>query len=89
VTTAARRYLGIEPKVPAGAFYWWLPLPPKITDPIAFCLRVRDEGKVVLVPGQAFGPAGEGFVRLSFAAQPADIEEGIRRLAPFWKKPDA
>lgn len=87
LTTAARRYLGWEPNVPAGAFYWWLPLPPNVADPMAFCLKVRDEGRVVLVPGQTFGPAGAGFVRLSFAAHPADIEEGIRRLAPFWNSP--
>ncbi len=52
-----------------------------------FCLRLRDEGRVVVVPGQAFGERGRGFVRLSYAGDPALIREGVRRLAPFWSTP--
>ncbi|HWQ09949.1 MAG TPA: hypothetical protein VN436_12605, partial [Holophaga sp.] len=58
------------------------PLPPGI-DPMAFCLRLRDEAKVVLVPGTAFGPGGADRARLSFAARPEQIREGVRRLAGF------
>ena len=82
---AAQKYLHLDPTPPAGAFYWWLPLPAGVADPMTFCLRLREERKVVVVPGSTFGAAGRGFARLSFAARPEDITEGIRRLADFWR----
>jgi aspartate/methionine/tyrosine aminotransferase len=78
--------LGIEPEPPAGAFYYWLPLPCRSGDDARFCLRLRDEGKVILIPGGAFGSRGSGYARLSFAASPEELREGLRRLAPFWRK---
>jgi aspartate/methionine/tyrosine aminotransferase len=51
---------------------------------MAFCLRLRDEGRVVVVPGLAFGNRGAGYARLSYAGDPARIREGVTRLAPFW-----
>jgi aspartate/methionine/tyrosine aminotransferase len=60
-------------------------LPPSATaDPVAFALRLRDEAKVVLIPGLAFGEGGRAHARLSFAATPEQLEEGVRRLAPYW-----
>jgi aspartate/methionine/tyrosine aminotransferase len=86
---AARSEWGFEPEAPDGAFYSFLPLPgtpkePARLDPWSFCLRLRDEAKVVLVPGQVFGAAGRDHVRLSFAASPEQIREGVRRLAPYF-----
>ena len=52
---------------PSGAFYHWMALPPG-SDPMTLCLRLRDEAKVVLVPGTAFGRGGSHHARLSFAA---------------------
>jgi aspartate/methionine/tyrosine aminotransferase len=69
---------------PAGTFYHWTPLP-LVKDPMAFCLRLRDEAKVVLVPGTAFGESGKTYARLSFAAQPEQIREGVRRMAALWR----
>ena len=71
---------------PSGAFYHWLPLPPD-TDPMAFCLRLRDVAKVVLVPGTAFGRGGARHARLSFAARPDQVREGVRRMAELWPRP--
>jgi aspartate/methionine/tyrosine aminotransferase len=79
---------GRRPAPSSGGFYHWLPLPAAaLADPMAFCLRLRDEGGVVVVPGMAFGEAGRGFVRLSYAGDPAQIREGVARLAPFWSLP--
>jgi aspartate/methionine/tyrosine aminotransferase len=39
--------------------------------------------KVVTIPGTVFGPGGEGYLRLSFAASAAEIEEGVARLARY------
>ena len=85
LASALKTDLGLEATPPDGAFYHWMPLPPSANaDPMAFCLRLRDEAKVVLVPGLVFGEAGRAFARLSFAASPEQLREGVRRLAPFW-----
>jgi aspartate/methionine/tyrosine aminotransferase len=84
--SALHRELGLRAPPSAGGFYCWLPLPSQaLVDPLAYCLRIRDEGKVIIVPGMAFGPGGQAHVRISYAGPPADIQEGIRRLAPFWR----
>ena len=78
---------GASPRRGAGGFYHWQPLPPAaLADPMAFCLRLRDQGGVVVVPGLAFGPGGRGHIRLSYAGDPSQIGEGVRRLAPFWSE---
>ncbi len=84
--SAARDHLGWDPPPPAGGFYAWLPLPPEARpDPGAFCLRVRDRGGVIVIPGSAFGPRGAAYARVSWAGSPADIVEGVRRLSGFWR----
>ncbi len=88
LASALKAFLGHEALPPDGAFYHLLPLPPDAhADPMAFCLRLRDEAKVVIVPGLVFGEAGRPFARLSFAASPEQIREGVKRLAPFWERP--
>jgi aspartate/methionine/tyrosine aminotransferase len=70
---------------PDGTFYHFMPLPDAaLADPWAFCVKLRDEAKVVLVPGGVFGPGGRTHARLSFAAFPEQLREGVRRLAPHW-----
>ncbi len=79
-------HFGYSPAPSSGGFYHWLELPQAgKADPMAFCLRLRDEGGVVVVPGFAFGEGGRAHVRLSFGGMPTDIAEGMRRLAPFWR----
>jgi aspartate/methionine/tyrosine aminotransferase len=55
-------------------------------DPIAFAVKLRDEADVVAIPGLVFGEQGRSYLRVSFAARPEQIVEGIRRLAPYWKR---
>ncbi len=38
-----------------------------------------------MIPGSTFGPAGEGFIRISYANSLAEIEKGMDRLASFWQ----
>lgn len=85
LSDALRTFLGTSAEPPDGSFYYWLALPSSVHgDPLAFCLRLRDEGRVVLVPGIAFGEGGRGYARLSFAAPPEQLREGVKRLAPFF-----
>jgi aspartate/methionine/tyrosine aminotransferase len=86
--TAFERGFGQRPEPGAGGFYHWLALPEAaLAEPMAFCLRLRDQGGVVVVPGSAFGEGGRGHIRLSYAGDPAQIAEGVARLAPFWSRP--
>jgi aspartate aminotransferase len=81
---AAASALGIPHVTPAGAFYLWLPLGQLMGDPadtMAFCVDLIDRQRVALAPGETFGPAGAGAVRLSLAAADHDIVSGIGRLA--------
>lgn len=42
--------------------------------------------KVAVVPGQAFGPAGENHIRLSFGRSRKDIEQGMERIIKYLKQ---
>ena len=53
---------------PEGAFYAFFAVD-GVTDSTALARRILDETAVGLAPGAAFGPAGEGFLRLCFARQ--------------------
>jgi aminotransferase len=68
---------------PDGAYYLF----PKINltgiDSFAFALRLLNEARVVTTPGDAFGPAGEGHLRLCFAVQQDDIIESFKRIELF------
>lgn len=48
-----------------------------------FADRLLDQEHVAVVPGEAFGPGGNGFVRLSFAGDRADVTRGVERMAHF------
>ena len=87
LAAALRQELGQVVTPPDGTFYHFMPLPPEAhADPLAFALRLRDEAGVVAIPGLAFGEGGRGHLRLSFAATPEQLLEGIKRLAPYWKQ---
>ena len=70
---------GLEAPRPEGAFYAFLK-PDVDADSLTFARYLLDEHGVVLAPGSGFGEAGEGWLRLSFAASMADLEAGFDRI---------
>lgn len=70
-----------------AGFYLWLPLPDGVPpeETTDFALRVRDTSRVTTVPGDAFGPAGAGWLRVSLGGPLEELDEGLARLAPWWK----
>ncbi|MGQ0798047.1 MAG: pyridoxal phosphate-dependent aminotransferase [Methanobacteriota archaeon] len=79
VMTELARVRDFETFPPAGAFYAF----PRVAAPInseALGERILNEAKVAVTPGSAFGGAGEGHLRVSFAASRETIVEGIRRI---------
>jgi aspartate aminotransferase len=67
---------------PAGAFYAFLRVD-GVTDSLAFAKQALYQAKVGLAPGSAFGPIGEGHLRLCFARDPQVIAEAVDRLRPL------
>ncbi len=70
----------LEAKIPepAGAFYAFVPVP--ACDTVTFAKTLATDAGVLVIPGVAFGKAGEGFVRISFAASVDTIGVGIERI---------
>ena len=66
---------------PEGAFYAFFAVD-GIDDSLAFANRLVAERGVGLAPGRAFGPEGEGWLRLCFAAEAATLTEALDRLEP-------
>ena len=72
----------VEVAPPEGAFYAFFRVD-GITDSLAFAKELLARTKVGLAPGNAFGPMGEGYLRLCFARDPQKIAEAVDRLRPL------
>lgn len=70
------RSLGLEPKVPAGAFYLWLEIP-ELTDSLAFAEELLTKHRVAVAPGSTFGEPGAAAIRISLAADSETIAAGL------------
>lgn len=77
------RKAGLDCFEPLGAFYAFPDITPSGLDSASFCERFLQEEKVAIVPGNAFGDSGEGFVRISYAASMDNILAAMQRLAVF------
>jgi len=67
---------GLECNVPKGAFYLFPKFDYKMTSDELATYLLKD-AHVAITPGRAFGPAGEGFFRLSYATSEEQIIKGI------------
>ena len=64
---------------PDGAFYAFFSVD-GMTDGIAFATALARDQKVGLAPGEAFGPGGEGYLRLCFASEPETLSRALDRI---------
>ena len=76
---------GIDVAEPEGAFYVFFRVA-GLDDSTAFTSSLVQETGLALTPGVAFGPAGEGYVRLCFAASEPTVTDALRRFAEFMAK---
>ncbi|MFV0558857.1 MAG: pyridoxal phosphate-dependent aminotransferase [Enterococcus sp.] len=75
---------GFEVVKPSGAFYLFAKIPThQNQDSMAFCLDLAEKNQLALIPGVAFGETTNNYVRLSYAASLADLEEAMDRLANY------
>jgi aspartate aminotransferase len=67
---------------PEAAFYAFFRVD-GVEDSLSFAHEILDETGVGLAPGSAFGPSGESYLRLCFAATPDALSEAMDRLEPL------
>jgi aminotransferase len=77
------RAAGFPTFEPEGAFYAFPDITSTGFSSEEFVHRLLEEEKVACVPGDAFGPSGEGYVRCSYATGLDDIKEAVTRIQRF------
>jgi aminotransferase len=75
--------LGLHCFDPEGAFYAFPCIRSTGMDSETFCETLLQEEKVAVVPGNAFGTSGEGFIRVSYAYSLKHLMEALRRIEKF------
>jgi LL-diaminopimelate aminotransferase len=75
----ALREIGVDVTPPKGTIYIWAPVPSGHTS-ASYCELVLEESGVVVSPGGAYGPNGEGFFRISLTVPDARLAEAVERL---------
>jgi len=76
---AALRDAGFVLEAPKAAMYLWVALPGTVPS-AAFAMRTLEETGTVVLPGSAFGPAGEGFFRIALTVGADRLREAAARL---------
>jgi LL-diaminopimelate aminotransferase len=72
--------IGIEARTPKATIYVWAKVPPGHTS-VSFATHVLESANVVVPAGSAYGPDGEGFVRISLTTPDDRLEEAVARIS--------
>ena len=86
IMVAGFNKLGLTCREPKGAFYAFPSIKPTGLTSAEFCERLLFSKGVALVPGDAFGLGGEGYVRASYCYSFDHISEALRRIGEFLKE---
>jgi LL-diaminopimelate aminotransferase len=76
----ALRSIGVDVTPPKGTIYIWAPVPAGFENAAAYCEHVLENAGVVISPGGAYGPNGEGFFRISLTTPDDRLLEAVDRL---------
>jgi len=71
--------IGLEVDPPQATPYFWVAVPEGYTSE-SFAELVLEQAGVVVAPGPAYGPSGEGFFRISLTVPDERLEEAVRRI---------
>ncbi|KRM93023.1 pyridoxal phosphate-dependent aminotransferase [Loigolactobacillus rennini] len=83
----ALRPLGFKVARPDGAFYLFAKIPINCAqNSWTFVRDLAKKQKLALIPGASFGPGGDGYVRISYAASMATLQEAVQRLRAYVQK---
>jgi LL-diaminopimelate aminotransferase len=76
----ALRKIGVDVTPPHSTIYVWAPVPAGFASSEAYCEHVLERTGVVLTPGAVYGPAGEGWFRISLTTPDERLLEAVERL---------
>ncbi|MEN2465255.1 LL-diaminopimelate aminotransferase [Ornithinibacillus sp. JPR2-1] len=76
---------GFQLDKPRGSIFVWPKIPPGNSSE-AFAHKLLEEAGIIVTPGTAFGPSGEGYIRISLSVELERIDEVIRRIKEFMSK---
>jgi LL-diaminopimelate aminotransferase len=76
----ALKGIGVDVKPPRSTIYVWAPVPEGFASSEAYCEHVLERAAVVLSPGAIYGPAGEGWFRISLTTPDDRLLEAVQRL---------
>jgi len=71
---------GVEVTPPKGTIYIWAPIPAGFESSAAYCEYVLEQAAVVISPGGAYGPSGEGYFRISLTTPDERLLEAVERI---------
>jgi LL-diaminopimelate aminotransferase len=71
---------GVTVQKPKGTIYVWAPVPAGFSSAAAYCEHVLEAAAVVISPGGAYGPSGEGFFRISLTTPDDRLLEAVERI---------
>jgi aminotransferase len=83
---SALNEMGLVCHKPEGAFYAFPSIKSTGLSSMDFARKLLTEQKVAVVPGTAFGPIGEGYIRISYASSMDNLKEAAARMQAFLKK---
>jgi len=78
--------LGLDCFEPKGAFYAFPSISASGMTSDDFAMSLLEEEEVAVVPGDAFGASGAGFVRVSYATAYEKLEEALNRIESFMRR---
>jgi LL-diaminopimelate aminotransferase len=79
LVTEALRAIGLDVEPPLATPYFWVRVPEGWTS-ASFSELVLERSAVVVSPGSAYGPSGEGFIRISLTIPDERLEEAVGRI---------
>jgi LL-diaminopimelate aminotransferase len=81
----ALRKMGVDVRPPHATIYVWAPVPDGYESSAAYAEHVLEEAGVVITPGAVYGPAGEGWFRISLTTPDDRLLEAVERLGALAK----
>lgn len=81
--TEGFRAMGLSVVEPEGAFYVFPSIKETGLTSMEFCERLLREQRVAVIPGNAFGECGEGYIRCSYAYSKDVIKECLDKISAF------
>ncbi len=84
MTSALDALPGVSCPMPEGGFYAWADVRERGEPSVALATRLLEEEQVAVVPGAAFGPAGEGYLRITCVKSDSDLDRALSRMERFF-----